>query len=74
MRMALQAWIIKAGPERRIKDTLGCGEEEITSAARSVAKCWMANGMEEEAKKLIETYGLDENEVRSSSLPPAPVK
>ncbi|HNT60728.1 MAG TPA: hypothetical protein PKJ97_01995 [Candidatus Bilamarchaeaceae archaeon] len=70
MRMALEAWIMRAGPERRIENTLGCDEEEVTNAARSVARCWMANGMEDKARKLIETYGLDLEEIRRSSILP----
>ncbi|NYZ60223.1 hypothetical protein H0O01_00830 [Candidatus Micrarchaeota archaeon] len=75
MKVVLEAAIMRYGPNRRIENTFGCEEDEIRDAARSVAKCWIANGLKEKALALIKTYGLDAEEVaRSSSLPPQPKK
>ncbi|MCX6768707.1 MAG: hypothetical protein NTY83_02610 [Candidatus Micrarchaeota archaeon] len=75
MKVVLEAWIIRYGPHRRIRTTDGSGNEEIMDAARSLARCWMANGMREKAEALIKTYGLDAEEVaRASSMPPQPRK
>lgn len=71
MKVVLESQIMRAGPDRKIENALGCEDFDIRDAACSLARCWMANGMEEKARVLMKTYGLDDSDVGPSSLPPA---
>ncbi len=72
MKVVIEGHIMRAGPDKRIENILGCDDFDIRDAACSLARCWMANGYEEKARALMKTYGLNDSDVRSSSLPPAP--
>lgn len=71
MKVVIEGQIMRAGPGKKIDNILGCDDFDIRDAACSLARCWMANGMEEKARMLMKTYGLDDCDVRPSSLPPA---
>ena len=77
MRVAVEGWILRYGPDQRVVATDGSEEteKEIKAAAFSIAHNLMVHGFEEKARAFIETYGLSADEVaRSSSLPPEPKK
>ena len=75
IKVVLEGHILKAGPYKRIDGAvLGCQEDDVRDAACSIARCWIANGMEEKARALMKTYGLNDDDIRSSSLPPEPKK